>query len=178
MRTMKWVSTMITAGMLLASAPAFAQDTTKKDDTAAAAAKPDDAAPAPKVTKTKKGKKKKPAPDAAAADTAAAPAADADDETTEVKAGTSISKREIVGEADSFTAGKKVWVWSSVKGQAGKSVKMIWKRDDKQLWEKDFDVSSGRFRTWTRHTCKAGSYTVEVQDADGKVLGSVSFTVA
>jgi hypothetical protein len=178
MRTMsKWVS-MITAGMLLAAAPAFADDAKKPDD--AAAAKPDDAAAAkPDATAKKKpkaSKKKKPPADAPAAD---APAADAPaGVAADVKAGTGIAKREIVGDGDTFTAGTKVWVWTSITGASGKAVKMVWKRDGNQLWDMSFDVSSGRYRTWTRHTVKAGSYTVEVQGDDGAVLGSVAFTVS
>jgi outer membrane biosynthesis protein TonB len=96
----------------------------------------------------------------------------------DVKAGTGISKREPVGEAESFTAGTKVWAWSSITGAKDQTVKHVWKKDGKVLWEKEITVTSGRYRTWTRRTVKAGSYTVEVQSADGEVLGSVSFTVS
>jgi hypothetical protein len=113
---------------------------------------------------------KKPAPD-----TMAAASTDA---SADVKAGTGIAKRESVGTADSFAKGTKVWIWSSIKGAKGEQAKHVWKRDGKQIWEKEFEVKSGRYRTWTRRKMsKAGSYTVEVQNADGGVIGSVSFTV-
>lgn len=102
----------------------------------------------------------------------------ASDASAEVKAGTGVSKRESVGTADSFAKGTKVWIWSSIKGAKGEQAKHVWKRDGKAIWEKEFEVKSGRFRTWTRRKMsKAGSYSVEVQAADGSVLGSVSFTV-
>jgi hypothetical protein len=99
---------------------------------------------------------------------------------TEMKAGTSVDrkKREVVGEADTFTAGTKVWVWSSIKGQKGATVKHVWKRGDKVLWEMTFEAKSNRYRTWSRHKVKAGEYTVEVQTEEGEVLGSTSFTVS
>ncbi len=117
------------------------------------------------------GTKPKPPAD----EVAAAPATDA---TAEVKAGTAIAKREPVGEAESFAKGTKVWIWSSIKGAKGESAKHVWKKDGKQIWEKEFEVKSGRYRSWTRRKMKRpGAYTVEVQGADGGVLGSVSFTI-
>jgi hypothetical protein len=94
-----------------------------------------------------------------------------------MKAGTGISKREAVGAADAFTAGTKVWAWSAITGAKDSTVKHVWKKDGKVLWEKSFEVSSSRYRTWTRRSVKPGSYTVEVQAEDGTVLGSVTFTV-
>jgi len=100
------------------------------------------------------------------------------DGAADVKAGTGIAKRESVGTADSFAKGTKVWVWSSITGAKGEMAKHVWKRDGKQIWEKEFEVKSGRYRTWTRRKMsKAGSYTVEVTGADGGVIGSASFTI-
>jgi hypothetical protein len=108
-----------------------------------------------------------------------APAADKGDAAADMKAGTGVNrkKKEVVGEAESFTAGTKVWVWSSVTGAKGTTVKHVWKRDDKVLWEKEFEATSGRYRTWSRRSVKAGTYTVETQSEDGTVLGTVTFTV-
>jgi hypothetical protein len=154
----KWVS-MLTVGMLLAAAPAFAGDDKADPKAAKPAIKPQppkDMPDEPPVVA---------APDGAAA---------------EIKAGTGVNKkkREVVGEAETFTAGSKVWAWSSVTGAKGETVKHVWKRDDKVLWEKTFVAKSSRYRTWTTHRVKAGSYTVEVQTEDGAVLGTMSFTVS
>lgn len=147
----KLVSRITVAALLLAVVPAWAGD---------------DQAAKPKEDKAaiKKAPPKEPtAPAGAAAD---------------VKAGTGIAKREPVGAAESFAKGTKVWVWSSITGAKGTAVKHVWKSGDKVLWEKEIDVTSGRYRTWTRRSMsKPGSYTVEVQSADGAVLGSVAFTI-
>ncbi len=130
----------------------------------------------PAMADDKSGKPKPPPSDTdPVATTTAAPSSDA---AAEVKAGTGISKREAVGEADSFAKGTKVWVWTSVKGAKGEMAKMVWKKGEKQIWEKEFEVKSGRYRTWSRRKMRSpGSYTVEVQGADGSVMGSVSFTI-
>ena len=113
-------------------------------------------------------KRPPPAPDAPAADGASA----------EVKAGTGVVKKEVVGEATSFAKGTKVWAWSKVLGAKGTTVKHVWKRDGAVLWEKELAIGSNQWRIYTRRTVsKAGSYTVDVVGADGAVLGSVSFTV-
>jgi hypothetical protein len=149
-KSMKWVSFAIAT---LLAVPAFAQDT-----------KP---APPPPPTDDQAPKEAPPpavdAPDGAAA---------------ELKAGTGIDKkkREVVGEAESFSAGR-VWVWSSITGAKGTTVKHVWKRGDKVLWEKTFEAKSNRYRTWTRRNVKAGEYTVEVQTEDGAVLGTITITV-
>jgi 4-hydroxyphenylpyruvate dioxygenase-like putative hemolysin len=97
--------------------------------------------------------------------------------TAEVKAGTAIARREVVGEAASFPRGTKVWAWANIRGAAGQELKFVWKRDGKVAWEKPFTATSGRYRTWTRHAVRAaGAWTIEVQTADGAVLGSVAIT--
>jgi outer membrane biosynthesis protein TonB len=181
----KSMTKLLTLAMLtsLAAAPALADDKQpakpepKKDQPA----KPADTKPAPPPPDAAKKKappppkEDKPAPppkdEAPATPSTSGAAAD-------VKAGTGIAKREPVGESDAFTAGTKVWAWSSITGAKDQTVKHVWKKDGKVLWEKEITVTSGRYRTWTRRTVKAGSYTVEVQSADGEVLGSVSFTVS
>ena len=101
------------------------------------------------------------------------------DFSAEMAAGTWVDrkKRVLHGAADSFAVGKKVFVFSKIKGQKGNTVKHVWKRDDKKLWEKEFTATSNGYRTWSRMYVKAGTYTVEAQTDDGEVLGSVTFTV-
>jgi len=136
-------------------------------------AKKDEPAP-PEAKKGAPAKKKKKAPPAADEAPAAAPEGVA----AEVKAGTGVAKREPVGEADTFTAGSKVWAWSAITGAKDQTVKFVWKKDGNVIWEKEITVTSARYRTWTRRTVQAGTYTVEVQSGDGAVLGSVEFTVS
>lgn len=115
----------------------------------------------------------KPAPPAATEKTVA-PAGDA---SAEVKAGTGVEKRVLVGEASSFSAGTTVWVWSLVTN-GGPSVKHVWKRDGKAVWTATMKIGSKKWSTSSRRTIpKAGSWEVEVQSADGASLGTVAFTV-
>jgi len=105
------------------------------------------------------------------------PAPSAGDASAEVKAGTGVEKREIVGEATSFSAGTTVWVWSLVHNAEG-SVKHVWKRDGKAVWTATMKIGSKKWSTSSRRTIpKAGAWEVEVQSADGASLGSVSFTI-
>lgn len=107
----------------------------------------------------------------------AKPAADASGATAEVKAGTGVEKREIVGEAATFAPGTTVWVWSSVTN-AAPSIKHVWKRDGKVAWTATLNVGGKKWSTQSRKTIpKAGSWEVEVQTADGASLGTVAFTV-
>jgi outer membrane biosynthesis protein TonB len=177
----KSMTRLLTLAMLtsFAATPALADEPKKDEPKKDAPAKPADTKPAPPPDTAKKKappppKEEKPAPppkEEPATPSTSGAAAD-------VKAGTGIAKREPVGESDAFTAGTKVWAWSSITGAKDQTVKHVWKKDGKVLWEKEITVTSGRYRTWTRRTVKAGSYTVEVQSADGEVLGSVTFTVS
>lgn len=105
------------------------------------------------------------------------PAPTAGDASAEVKAGTGVEKREIVGEATSFPAGTTVWVWSLVHNAEG-SVKHVWKRDGKAVWTATMKIGSKKWSTSSRRTIpKAGSWEVDVQTADGTSIGNIAFTV-
>lgn len=107
----------------------------------------------------------------------AKPAPPAGDASAEVKAGTGVENREIVGEATSFPAGTTVWVWSLVKNAEG-AVKHVWKRDGKDVWTATMKIGSKKWSTSSRRTIpKAGSWEVDVQSADGASLGTIAFTV-
>jgi len=97
--------------------------------------------------------------------------------TAEVKAGTGVEKREIVGEAATFPAGTTVWVSSKLINAEG-TVKHVWKRDGKAVWTATLNVGGKKWSTSSRRTIpKAGSWEVEVQTADGASIGTVAFAV-
>lgn len=107
----------------------------------------------------------------------AKPAPPAGDVSAEVKAGTGVEKRAVVGESTTFPAGTTVWVWSLVTGAEG-SVKHVWKRDGQVAWTATLNVGSKKWSTQSRRTIpKAGAWEVEVQTADGASIGTVAFTV-
>lgn len=95
----------------------------------------------------------------------------------EVKAAKGVDKKEPVEPGDTFAAGTKVWIWTRVTGAAGTTIKHVWKKDDKQVWQASLKIGGPKWTTSSRRQLKAGSYTVEVVGADGASLGSVSFTV-
>ncbi|HLL25003.1 MAG TPA: DUF2914 domain-containing protein [Kofleriaceae bacterium] len=99
------------------------------------------------------------------------------DPSAEVKAGTGVEKREVVGEATTFPAGTTVWVWSKiVEGQP--AVKHVWKRDGKDVWTATLAVSGKSWSTSSRRAIpKPGSWEVDVQTQDGTSIGSVAFKV-
>lgn len=106
-----------------------------------------------------------------------AAAATATDASAEVKAASSIENREPTGEAASFKAGEKIYVWSKIKGAEGEEVEHVWKRDGKEVFRAKLEVQSKMWRTNSRmQKPKAGDYVVEVIGKD-KTLGSVSFKV-
>jgi hypothetical protein len=95
----------------------------------------------------------------------------------EVKAGTGIEKREIVGEATTFPAGTTVWVWSRITNGGGK-IKHVWKHDGKDAWTVVLPVGSKLWSTASRRPIRAaGSWQVDVQTEAGASLGTVSFTI-
>ncbi|HTJ44614.1 MAG TPA: DUF2914 domain-containing protein [Kofleriaceae bacterium] len=111
-----------------------------------------------------------PPPPAAAPSTGAAAA--------EVHAGTGYEKHAIVGEAESFPSGTKVFVVSLVTGANGTQVKHVWKKDGAELWSATLNVGSNKWTTSSRRVLsKAGSYEVSVVGADGGELGKVAFTI-
>jgi DUF2914 family protein len=102
----------------------------------------------------------------------------ADDKpTAEVKAGTSVEKHEIVGEASEFAKDSVVWAWSRVSN-GEPSVKHVWKLDGKEIWSMSLDIKSKRWSTFTRHHVRtAGTWEVDVVNDAGVSLGKVTFTV-
>lgn len=118
---------------------------------------------------------------AAAEDAAKPPATEpapaASTASAEVKAGTGVEKRAIVGEAASFPAGTTVWVWSLIRNGEG-AVKHVWKRDGKDVWTATLVVGGKKWSTQSRRTIpKPGAWEVDVQTADGASLGTVAFTI-
>ena len=96
----------------------------------------------------------------------------------EVHAGTGYEKHAVVGEADSFPSGTKVFVVSLVTGANGTQVKHVWKKDGADLWTATLSVGSNKWTTSSRRVLsKAGSYEVTVLGADGAELGKVAFTI-
>lgn len=94
-----------------------------------------------------------------------------------VKAATGIENRVPVGEATTFKAGERVFVWSEVKGADGKTVEHVWKRDGREINHARLPAHAKVWKTNSRiPRAAAGSYEVDVV-VDGNVLGTARFKV-
>jgi hypothetical protein len=99
----------------------------------------------------------------------------------EIKIGTGLENREIVGAADTFPAGTTQLVgWTRITG-ATKPTQIIhvWKLNGKEVASVPLSATSSPFRTNSRKTVVGpGTYTLEVRDMNGNVINSKDVTVA
>ena len=74
-----------------------------------------------------------------------------------------------------------VYLWTRVTGaQPGTVIRHVWFRGDDEVSNVELMINGSPWRTWSRKTITAewgGSWRVEVRDAAGNVLETVSFTV-
>jgi hypothetical protein len=124
----------------------------------------------------------KPAPAAAAAAApAAAPAKES--KATEVKVGTGLEKKEIVGAAEEFKIAPdtKIWVWAKVSGLAADAkVTLTFSKGDKEAFRKELTAAGSPWRVNAYKTFRAGDsgdWTAKALGPDGAELGSVKFKV-
>ena len=99
----------------------------------------------------------------------------------DLKLSETIQDREAVGPSTSFKAGAKVYTWLKLDVKATETtIKVRWLLDDKPVFTSDpVNVKqSPGWRTWLFKTVDAaGSWKVEVVDADDKLVKSESFSV-
>lgn len=99
----------------------------------------------------------------------------------ELKIGSDVQNREVVGETASFGADtEKVVAWTRVTGATQPvQIMHVWKHDGKEISRVPLNVQSASYRTFSRRSVAgmAGAWNVEVQDSAGKTLASKDFTV-
>jgi hypothetical protein len=99
----------------------------------------------------------------------------------EIKIGTDVQNREIVGESDNFTIDTpKLAAWTRIIGSSQPTqVWHVWKVNGEEISKVALNVTSSYFRTFSRKDVnrQAGNWTLEVRDAGGNVIGSKDFTV-
>ncbi len=72
-----------------------------------------------------------------------------------------------------------VFCWSRVTGAAGTTIQHVWIHGEMEF-PFSLDIGGSPWRTWTSKTIPpewAGDWRVEIRDADGTLLDTVSFTV-
>jgi hypothetical protein len=74
-----------------------------------------------------------------------------------------------------------VYLWTRVSGaEPGTVLHHVWFKGDEEVADVELTINGSPWRTWSRKTIAAGdtgSWRVEVRDAGGTVLQTVSFTV-
>jgi hypothetical protein len=94
----------------------------------------------------------------------------------------SVEEREPVGEATSFPADVgELACLTRVAGASGEtSIQHVWFHGSEELARVRLAVRGSSWRTWSTKQILpswTGAWKVEIQDADGNVLHTVSFTV-
>ncbi len=119
-----------------------------------------------------------------AAQEAPAPMAQASSLSVEAVVGRDVMDRMPVDTGSAFPAGVGTLVcWSRVTGAPASAetiIHHVWFRGDEQAADIELRLGGSPWRTWTRKTILAewtGPWRVEVRDAAGTVLATVSFTV-
>jgi len=102
---------------------------------------------------------------------------------TEVKVGLGVENREVVGASDSFDIAPdtKIYGWVRVKDVApGSTITLVFRKGDKEVFQKELPVPSVPFRTNAYRTFRSGDegdWSLVVLSADGKELASATFKV-
>ncbi|MDP6944977.1 MAG: DUF2914 domain-containing protein, partial [Myxococcota bacterium] len=94
-----------------------------------------------------------------------------------------VSRRQPVRPSERFHVGQVVWAWTAVANRGETApVTMLWRRDGVVRSRMTLEVGkSPRWRTWSRRTLRGhdvGAWQVEVLDAQGAILRTLSFEVA
>jgi len=91
--------------------------------------------------------------------------------------GTGVENRQLVGEADSFTAGTRVFFWTRVVGgRDGDTIRHVWLHEGRVIAGTDLRLGGSHWRTQSRKTLRAlGRWTAEARDAAGNVLARTEF---
>lgn len=98
----------------------------------------------------------------------------------ELSVGYRVAARQLVPvEANNeFLDGETVVTWTAIAGVPAGFVEHVWLRDGVEVARHYLPVGSGRrWRTWSQHEVKAGSYQVVVIGPDGTALARTNFVV-
>ncbi len=93
---------------------------------------------------------------------------------------TSVENRQPVGTDSVFTADAgKLYCFTKLSSQTDSSeISHIWFYQDKQMAKIDLPMKAKSWRTWSAKTIMPawkGNWRVEIQDANGKSISSISF---
>jgi hypothetical protein len=93
--------------------------------------------------------------------------------------GTGVEDHRLVGPADRFAVGTRVWFWTRVLGgTSGARIRHVWIHEGTEVFGIDLPLGSASWRTQsskTMHTGSAGRWVVEARDETGTVLARGEF---
>jgi len=103
-------------------------------------------------------------------------------EVKEIFLGTGVENREATGVDTTFSAGVgKIYCWTKITGATTESqIAHHWYFNDKEVAKVDMRVKYPSYRCWSIKTIypqMKGKWRVEIEDSEGKLLRSISFTV-
>ena len=109
-------------------------------------------------------------------------AAEASPLTADIKLGTGIENREAVGVQPTLPAGsEQIAGWTRIEGASEPTtVTHVWLHEGREMDRIDLDVTSSSYRTWSRKSVGGltGTWTLEVRDAQGRLVGKGSVVVS
>jgi hypothetical protein len=98
---------------------------------------------------------------------------------TEYGVGTGVKARDLVGKAESFPAGSRVWFWTRIGGGAeGDRVRHVWLYEGKEVFSIGLSIGGDHWRTYSNKTLPlagTGAWSVEVRGSDDRVLARQEF---
>jgi Protein of unknown function (DUF2914) len=103
--------------------------------------------------------------------------------TSELKVGTGVEKKEIVGAAEEFkiAADTKIWAWAKAASLAADAkVTLAFSKGDKEAFRKELQAAGSPWRVTAYKTFRAGDggdWTAKLLGPDGAELASAKFKV-
>jgi hypothetical protein len=95
----------------------------------------------------------------------------------EMKLGTAVENREIVGDTAEFSVDERAYLWMKVVGGAGDSLSVTWEYGDKS-YTTILAIGGSPWRTWCYKTLySAGDWKVKVTTSAGDLLKELEFKV-
>jgi hypothetical protein len=103
-------------------------------------------------------------------------------EVNEILLGTGLENKEVTGVDTTFSAEVgRIYCWTKITGATSETqITHHWYFEDKEAAKIDITVKYPSYRCWSIKTIyleMKGNWKVDIEDAGGKLLSSISFTV-
>ncbi len=94
--------------------------------------------------------------------------------------GTDVQQRVLVGEASEFETGTMVVFWNRVMGgEPGRHIRHVWFHEGNVTGMRQLSIDASHWRTYSKQTLRrAGNWSVEAQDEQGRVLARETFVAS